>query len=187
MTQRLATTKQSDTAPEQLKSSSPPVSIICSSSHCTSWTRLLFYSSYMNLSDRKAATATLALIQNALRLGGVLTINWYDRSLGPDRLWGDAYVTLLNEFRARTPSFATAAQTVAWFRKRREATFACLAQEDTGIRVQPSTDRANADLPPLAVRVYNSSAWRRSSLNSTRATAFEDFILGEADPLLIAA
>jgi len=107
----------------------------------------LFYSSYINLSDKKAATATLALIQNALRLGGVLTINWHDRSLGPERLWSDAYVALLNELRVRTPWFATAAQTVAWFRKCRETTFACLAQEDTGIRVQPSTDRANADLP----------------------------------------
>lgn len=147
----------------------------------------LFYSSYMNLSDKKAATATLALIQNALRLGGVLTINWHDRSLGPERLWGDAYVALLNELRVRTPWFATAAQTVAWFRKRRATTFACLAQENTGIRVQPSTDRANADLPPLAVRVYNNGTLRRSSLNSTGARAFEDFILGEVDSLLIAA
>ena len=64
-----------------------------------------------------------------------------------ERLWGDAYVTLLNELRVRTPWFATAAQTVAWFRKCRETTFASLAQEDTGIRVRPSTDRANADLP----------------------------------------
>jgi hypothetical protein len=147
----------------------------------------LFYPSYMNLSDEKAGAAMLALIENAMRFGGVLTINWHDRSLGPERLWGDAYATLLCELRVRTPWFATAAQTVAWFRKRRETTFASVAQNDGGIRVQPSTDRTDTDLPPLAVRVYNNGASTGSSPNSGSATAFEDFILGKADPLLIAA
>src|SRR4029450_8353561 len=55
----------------------------------------LFYPSYMDLSDEKAGNAMLTLIENATRLGGVLTINWHDRSLGPERLWGDVYVTLL--------------------------------------------------------------------------------------------
>ena len=52
----------------------------------------LFYPSYMNLSDEQAGAAMLPLIENATRFGGVLTINWHDRSLGPERLWGDAYV-----------------------------------------------------------------------------------------------
>ena len=51
----------------------------------------LFYPSYMNLSDEQARAAMLPLIENATRFGGVLTINWHDRSLGPERLWGDAY------------------------------------------------------------------------------------------------
>ena len=52
----------------------------------------LFYPSYMNLSDEQAGAAMLPLIENAARFGGVLTINWHDRSLGPERLWGDVYV-----------------------------------------------------------------------------------------------
>jgi hypothetical protein len=65
----------------------------------------------------------------------------------------------------------------------RETTFVCLAQEDTGIRVQPYTDRANADLPPLAVRVYNNGALRRSSLNSRRcAVSNRNASNGEAIP-----
>jgi hypothetical protein len=147
----------------------------------------LFYPSYRNLSDEQARAATLPLIENATSLGGVLTINWHDRSLGPERLWSDAYVSLLDELRVRTPWFATAAQTVAWFRKRRAATFTCVAREETSIRVQSSTDRADADLPPLAVRVYNKRISRSSSFNPKGATAFEDLILSEADPLLIAA
>src|SRR4030095_7311430 len=55
----------------------------------------LFYRSYMNLSDDLARAAMLPLIENATRFGGVLTINWHDRSLGPERLWDDAYITLL--------------------------------------------------------------------------------------------
>src|SRR5713101_943251 len=79
----------------------------------------LFYPSYMNLSDEQAGAAMLPLIENATRFGGVLTINWHDRRLGPERLWSHAYVTLLHDLRARTPWLATAAQTVSWFRKRR--------------------------------------------------------------------
>src|SRR5436309_6599153 len=97
----------------------------------------LFYPSYMNLSDEQAGAATLPLIENAARFGGVLTINWHDRSLGPERLWGDAYVNLLRELRATTPWFATASQTVAWFRKRRATSFVNNIQEGGRIRVQP--------------------------------------------------
>ena len=97
----------------------------------------LFYPSYMNLSDEQAGAAMLPLIENAARFGGVLTINWHDRSLGPERLWGDAYVNLLRELRARTPWFATASQTVAWFRKRRATSFVNDTQEGGSIRVQP--------------------------------------------------
>ena len=61
----------------------------------------LFYPSYMNLSDEQAGAAMLPLIENAARFGGVLTINWHDRSLGPERLWGDAYVNLLRDLRAQ--------------------------------------------------------------------------------------
>src|ERR1051325_9075833 len=45
----------------------------------------LFYSGYMNLSDDQANAAMRPLIENANRFGGVLTTNWHDRSLGPER------------------------------------------------------------------------------------------------------
>ena len=141
----------------------------------------LFYPSYMNLSDRKAAAAMLALIENATRFGGVLTINWHNRSLGPERLWGDAYATLLRELRVRTPWFATAAQAVAWFRKRRETTFASVSENKTGIRVQPSREKAGTVLPPVVVRVYNNRASMPSARNLGSTMVFEEFILGKAD------
>jgi hypothetical protein len=146
----------------------------------------MFYPSYMNLSDEQAGAAILPLIENATRFGGVLTVNWHDRSLGPERLWGDAYVTLLGELRARKPWFATAAQTVSWFRKRRAASFATVPQDSGRIRVQPTTDPTAADLPPLTMRVYNSGASKHNP-GSSPSAAFEDFTIDGSDPVLIAA
>jgi hypothetical protein len=147
----------------------------------------LFYPSYMDLSDQQARAAMLPLIENVTKFGGVLTINWHDRSLGPERLWGDAYVTLLRELRARKPWFATAAQVVSWFRKRRATSFASVTQNGRNIRVQSSNDGIAANLPPLTARVYNSSASRNNNLRHSGGTTFEDFTIGESDQVLIAA
>jgi hypothetical protein len=146
----------------------------------------LFYPSYMNLSDEQARAAMLPLTENATKFGGVLTINWHDRSLGPERLWDDAYATLLRDLRARKPWFATATQAVSWFRKRRAASFASFTKDGGGIRVQPATDSTAADLPPLIARVYNSVP-ARCSLRAGRISAFQDFTINGSEQVLIAA
>jgi hypothetical protein len=146
----------------------------------------LFYPSYMNLSDEQAVAAMLPLIENATKFGGVLTINWHDRSLGPERLWGDAYVSLLRDLRTRTPWFATAGQAVSWFRKRRATSFAPVTQDGASIRVQPATDPTAVDLPPLTVRVYNSSA-SKHNLRHSGSAPFEEITIDKSDQVLIAA
>jgi hypothetical protein len=146
----------------------------------------LFYPSYMNLSDDEARAAMLPLIENVTRFGGVLTINWHDRSLGPERLWADVYVTLLRDLRARAPWFATALQTVSWFRKRRATSFVNDTQEGGSIRVQPATDPTATGLPPLTVRVYNGGASKRN-LGSSQSAAFEDSTIDGSEAVLIAA
>ena len=83
----------------------------------------LFYPSYLNLSPRAARAVVQPLIENTVPFGGALTVNWHGRSLAPERLWGDFYSDLLGRLSARKPWFATAAQTVAWLRQRRAATF----------------------------------------------------------------
>ena len=146
----------------------------------------LFYPSYMNLSDDQAGIAMLPIIKKAARFGGVLTINWHDRSLGPERLWDDAYVNLLRELRTQTPWFATASQTVAWFRKRRATSFVNNIQEGGSIRVEPPTDPTAFGLPPLTVRVYNGGASKRN-VGSSHTAAFEDSTIDGSDAVLIAA
>ncbi len=146
----------------------------------------LFYPSYMNLSNDGARAAILPLIENLTRFGGVLTINWHDRSLGPERLWGDAYVTLLHDLRARTPWFATAAHAVSWFRKRRAVSFSTITQDKCSVRVQPTSDPTAAHLPPLRLRVYKNSSSRRSRDDKGKPV-FEDFTIDGSDEVLIAA
>jgi hypothetical protein len=146
----------------------------------------LFYPSYMNLSDKQATAAMLPLIENATRFGGVLTINWHDRSLGPERLWGDVYVNLLCDLRHRTPWFATATEIVSWFRKRRAISFTSITQGGERIRVQPAINRIAADLPPLTVRVYNNGGLKHDRSHSKSAT-FKDFTINDSKELLIAA
>src|SRR4029077_12500734 len=107
----------------------------------------LFCPLYMELSDKQAGTAMLPLIENTTRFGGVLTINWHDRSLRPERLWGDTYVTLLRDLRARTPWFATAAQAISWFRKRRSAVIENVILEGDSVRVKISVDEDKSNFP----------------------------------------
>lgn len=113
----------------------------------------LFYPSYLNLSPRQAEAAVRPFIENAVRFGGVLTVNWHDRSLAPERLWGDFYARLLEQLQAGNPWFATAAQTVAWFRRRRAATFESKSSDGCGVKIKLPAD-GDDSLPPLLVRIF---------------------------------
>jgi hypothetical protein len=71
-----------------------------------------------------------------LEHGGVLTLNWHDRSIAPERLWGWVYKEALNELEARGARFMTAGNTVGWFRKRRGIQFESVASKGYSITVK---------------------------------------------------
>jgi len=146
----------------------------------------LFYPSYMNLANDQARGAVLPLIENVTRFGGVLTINWHDRSLGPERLWVDAYLALLADLRARTPWFATGSQTVSWFRKRRAASFVKTTEDHRNVRVRTAMDSTAADLPPLTLRVYNTAS-SGHKLRGKGTALFEDITIDGPEGVLVAA
>jgi hypothetical protein len=79
----------------------------------------LFYDGYLGYSPKQARAAVQELVEHVVRFGGVLTFNWHDRSIAPERLWDDTYVGFLNELRSRGAWITNASQAVAWFRKRR--------------------------------------------------------------------
>jgi hypothetical protein len=113
----------------------------------------LFYPSYLNLTPEAAMQAVRPLVDDAERYGGALTINWHDRSLAPERLWGEVYTEFVDELRRRAAWFPTAAGAAAWFRRRRSTVFASVCREDTAIQVIVSTDRAE-EAPGLTLRVH---------------------------------
>jgi hypothetical protein len=113
----------------------------------------LFYPSHLGLSPQEATQLVLPLVDEAERHGGALTINWHDRSIAPERLWDGFYLDLLDELKRRDAWFPTAAQAVAWFRRRRSARFESVRQDDGSVHVRASAEVAE-DAPGLTVRVY---------------------------------
>jgi hypothetical protein len=83
----------------------------------------LFYPARMNLSEADAWGTIETIVESIERFGGVLVINWHQRSLGPERLWGRFYRRLVNHLRNRGAWFTTARNAVDWFAARRALSF----------------------------------------------------------------
>lgn len=114
----------------------------------------LFYPGYLNLSPRQARSEVSALADNARRFGGVLTINWHDRSIAPERLWNKPYQELVDDLKSKCAWFATGTQAVSWFRKRRAAAIDVVTDRDGASRVRVSLDSNDDRLPGLRLRVH---------------------------------
>ena len=135
----------------------------------------LFYPSYLNLSPKQAQGLVRGLINNVVRYGGVFTVNWHDRSIAPERLWDDFYVNLLDDLKSRGAWFATASQTVSWFKKRRSAVVEKVTWEGERVRVKASANRGDDNLPGLKIRIHKASARRaESSVRTESAPAYVD-------------
>lgn len=117
----------------------------------------LFFPGHLNLSSKEARAQINRIITTATQFGGVVTVNWHDRSLAPERLWGAVYTDLIDEFKRQGAWFATAAQAVAWFRMRRSATF---ENHNWKSGAPPATvgSAREPGLPDLQLRVYNGLA-----------------------------
>jgi hypothetical protein len=108
----------------------------------------LFSGGRMALSAADAERLCGPMIDDARRFGGALVINWHDRSLAPERLWGRAYRSLLDRVSSRNHvSFATAQKAVDWFRWRRSI---CFANDGGVVRVSVA---GRAQLPGI-IRVH---------------------------------
>lgn len=116
----------------------------------------LFYRQQMDLSEPEAETRCQSLVENAKRFGGVLTVLWHDRSHGPERFWGEFYVSLLKRLRSSSCWFGTAAQVVGWFRKRRAVRFQTVSTS-CGFQTTLHYD-GEAIIPPLVIRRYEDRA-----------------------------
>ena len=113
----------------------------------------LFYPGYLHLDENSAFTLVDSLIGHLKESGGVLTFNWHDRSLAPERLWGDFYLRLLRSLKAHRTWFPTAGQAVAWFRKRRHATVECISDGPDRVRIRGRLETPDP-LPDLLTRIH---------------------------------
>jgi hypothetical protein len=97
----------------------------------------MFYPDRMGLSQNEALSRCGRIVDHACAAGGTVVVNWHDRSLAPERLWGPTYAALLETIGDRA-WFATAADAVGWFRWRR------------AIRFQAGSDALTLEIPAAA-------------------------------------
>jgi len=113
----------------------------------------LFYPAHLNLSANEARERVGELIDNAEKLGGVMTINWHDRSVAPERLWGGFYQELLKSLEQRGAWFPTGSQIVAWYRRRRSVRIEELGSDEKQFRVRVTMDEGQ-NSPGLRLRFH---------------------------------
>jgi len=99
----------------------------------------MFFSDRMALSRDEARERCQRILSHARCFGGTVVINWHDRSLVPERQWGRPYSDLLSDVKDDRAWFATAGQTVDWFRWRRSIRFSRDVQGGVSI-ITPACD-----------------------------------------------
>jgi hypothetical protein len=115
----------------------------------------LFYSAYLDLSSGQANAVISQAISKVQRFGGVLTINWHDRSLAPERLWGETYRQTIQQLSDAEAWFATCTDAVAWFRQRREISFDDVTiDSDNMLRITVRDKERQNNIPAARLRIH---------------------------------
>ena len=130
----------------------------------------LFYPSHLHLAPRDAWRRVSDIIEHARHLGGTVTVNWHDRSIAPERLWGEFYAHVVDELKESGAWFATAGQAVAWFRRRRTAVFEAVSTESGMVRAKVSVG-GDRDLPGVRLRIHRTRDPRRCGAFAIGASA----------------
>jgi peptidoglycan/xylan/chitin deacetylase (PgdA/CDA1 family) len=144
----------------------------------------LFYPSHLGLSRQQAKSVVRPMLDNAVRFGGTLTINWHDRSLSSERLWGEFYSDLIQDLKSRGAWFSTASQATAWFRKRRSAEFETDSSATGAIRAHVAVDQRD-NLPALRLRIH--APRTLGSISAPGSDSYVDTVVGESVDLRIAS
>jgi peptidoglycan/xylan/chitin deacetylase (PgdA/CDA1 family) len=137
----------------------------------------LFYPSHLGLSRQQAKSLVRPILDNAVCFGGALTINWHDRSLAPERLWGEFYSDLIQDLKSRGAWFSTASQATAWFRKRRSAEFETDSSAPGGVRAHVAVDQRD-NLPALRLRIH--APRKLGSITAHGSESYVDAVVSES-------
>jgi hypothetical protein len=114
----------------------------------------LFNSQHMGLSNAQAWDLCKGLIEKASAYGGVLTILWHQRSLGPERLYEAFYIKILEELKSCNVWFATANQVIKWTLNRRAIMFEKAQFDKDSLSVKLRYNVSDI-YPQLLLRIYH--------------------------------
>lgn len=115
----------------------------------------LFSWGRLRLTQEQAGQLCDRIVANARRFGGTVVINWHDRSLAPERLWGRFYQSLLQMIRSSNKVwFARMGDAVEWFRWRRSIRF--INNPVRSFEVTVVASRSNSE--GAVVQVYNAGS-----------------------------
>jgi hypothetical protein len=112
----------------------------------------LFSKGRMALTQDDGMNAIDEVVGKIRETGGVLTVNWHCRSLGPERFWDDPYGHLLRHAKQGIAWAATAQDVVEWFALRRSAKFSEVDLQQGKIRISCAGKEGS---PGLLLRVHN--------------------------------
>jgi hypothetical protein len=145
----------------------------------------LFYPARGNLAPKAARETVWRLVEEAERSGGALVINWHDRSLAPERLWGEFYIALVDGLKRRGAWFPTGSQAVGWFEQRRSAVFNSVRRDGNSVLIKASARRVPG-LPGLTIRIHAPRSSEDRPTCPQRFRAFRDVAFEEASDARIA-
>ena len=136
----------------------------------------LFYPAHLHLSPEQAMTRIDGMVNDMKQFGGVLMVNWHDRSIVPERLWDDFYAKMVKKFESAGVWFCTAVEAAQWFRRRREVTFGTSGSEAL------ASTKGEAGMPGLRIRSYRTSqrSQERTPKDSDRNPSFSEVLLDDA-------
>lgn len=113
----------------------------------------LFFPRRLNLASEAARQLCQPILDFVFDSGGVLTISWHERSLKPERLWGDFYRWLLDELQSGNAWIGNAQQITDWFRLRRSFKFR--RKDNHAVAVLIDAPTVESDLGPgIFIRLH---------------------------------
>lgn len=145
----------------------------------------LFYPKHLGLTRPAAQEAIRSLVQATAPYGGVLTLNWHDRSIAPERCWDDTYRYAIAQLRQHGAHFVNAGSAVDWFRKRRSIAFESLRKAGSPAGVAVDSAAVSPSLRMVA-RVYAASvAESEEGVSGHFHASHRDIILGSAETIVV--
>ena len=127
----------------------------------------LFYPKRMNLAELKAMESAKNIVKALKLFGGVLTVNWHQRSLGPERLWDDFYIRFLEDLKTHNVWFARGGDAVKWFQRRRSVFFEKSEFDGKSLKLKLGGYAFNQQ-PGLMVRIHRPIEKEKETLISNK-------------------